>query len=129
MQKFQICGIIAIVLGAKVIGSLNNLNVQPQATVHSLAVALIIFGFVIFVVSAVGSYSVIKDSERGLIIFGVALGALIILKIIVAIIVLSFMNDAIAVSRKEITKTFNEGVTAKDDIDNIQRAVSKTTFF
>lgn len=66
----------------------------------------------------------IKDSERGLIIFGVALGALIILKIIVAIIVLSFMNDAIAVSRKEITKTFNEGATAKDSIDNIQRAVS-----
>lgn len=124
VQKFQICGIIAIVLGAKVIGSLNNLNGQPQATVHSLAVALIIFGFIIFLVSAVGSYSVIKDSERGLIIFGVALGALIILKIIVAIIVLSFMNDAIAVSRKEITKTFNEGATAKDSIDNIQRAVS-----
>lgn len=84
--------------------------------------------------SAVGSYSVIKDSEKGLIIFGIALGALIILKIIVAIIVLSFMNDAITVSRNEITKTFNEGEAAKEDIDNIQRAyeccgLSGTNFF
>uniref|UniRef100_A0A336M6V1 Tetraspanin n=1 Tax=Culicoides sonorensis TaxID=179676 RepID=A0A336M6V1_CULSO len=120
---YLICGLIAIILGARVIGSLNNnVNVQPQATVHSLATALIIFGFVIFVVSVVGSYSVIKDSEKGLIVFGVALGAFIILKIIVAIIILSFMNDAITVSRNEITKVFDAGESAKDSIDNVQRA-------
>lgn len=104
------------------IGSLNNLNVQPQATVHSLAVALLIFGLIIFLVSLIGSFSVIKDSETGLIIFGIALGALIILKIIVAIIVLSFMNDAIAVSRREIKKTFDAGEDAHKEIDSIQRA-------
>ncbi|XP_063710073.1 CD63 antigen-like [Culicoides brevitarsis] len=131
---YMICGLIAIILGAKVIGSLNNPQVSPQSTVYALAVALIIFGFIIFLVAAIGSFSVIRDSEKGLIVFGIALGALIILKIIVAIIVLAFINDAVAVSKNEIAKTFNQGEAGRDEIDNIQRSyeccgLTGTNFF
>jgi len=115
---YMLCGLAAIVIGAKI---KSQADLSPEAGTNGIGTALVIFGCVIFVVSIVGSFAVIKDNRKALMTFGVSLGILIVLKLLLASVVLYYLSDATKASKQRVVDIFNEGPDRIREIENIQR--------
>lgn len=60
--------------------------------------------------------------------FGTALALLIAVKVIVASVVLIYLNDAVQTTKTNMVQIFNDGSSKIEDIDLIQRTVRVSLF-